>query len=383
MEFSLSAEQQEFYDAVASFAAGSLNEDVDARTEVGTFRRDLFAACADFGLLSLPVPTTFGGAGKDTLTAVVAMEALGYGCRDQGLLFSLHAHLWAVLTPIQAFADEALRARLLPGLMDGSLLGAHAISEPGSGSDTFAMRTAAVRDGDHYVLNGSKTWVTNAPVGDVFVVFATVNPARGMFGVTGFVIDKGHPGLQVGPVFKKMGLRTSPMAEVVLTDCRVPVSQRLGREGQGAAIFNHSMGWERSCILASQLGALQFQFERTLTYVKERQQFGRPIGDFQLVASKLVDMRLRLETSRLLLYRTAWKQTRGEDITADAAMVKLHLSEAAVASGLDAIQVHGGNGYMADYGIERDLRDAIGGRIYSGTSEIQRLIVARSMGLRP
>jgi alkylation response protein AidB-like acyl-CoA dehydrogenase len=383
MDFSLTAEQIEFRDAVAEFAAGSLNDDLETRARNGIFRRDLWQECARFGLLGLPVPAKYGGTERDLPTTVLAMEALGYGCRDQGMLFSLHAHLWAVLMPILAFADEELRDRLVPGLVDGSLVGAHAISEPESGSNTFGMRATARRDGDHYVLDGAKTWVTNAPVADVFVVFATVNPKRGMFGVTGFVIEKGHPGLKVSSPFKKMGLTTSPMSEVILDNCRVPVSQRLGKEGQGAAIFNHSMGWERSCILASQLGGMRHQLERALTYAKERQQFGKPIGDFQLVASRLVDMKLRLETSRLLLYQAAWKQARGEDITMDAAMVKLYVSEAAVQSALDAIQVHGGNGYMEEFGVERDLRDAVGGRLYSGTSEIQRLIIARAMGLRP
>jgi len=383
MDFSLSSEQTAFRDAVSVFAAGTLNDDIETRTRDGIFRRDLWEACARFGILGLPVQAEFGGTGHDLPTTVLAMEALGYECRDQGLLFSIHAHLWAVVMPILAFADAPLRARLVPGLVDGSLIGAHAISEPESGSDTFGMRATARRDGDDYVLNGAKTWVTNAPVADVFVVFATVNAKRGMFGVTGFVIDKGHPGLRASKPFKKMGLTTSPMSEVILEDCRVPASQRLGREGQGAAIFNHSMAWERSCILASQLGGMRHQLERALTYAKERQQFGKPIGDFQLVATKLVDMRMRLEASRLLLYQAAWKHAQGEDITMDAAMVKLFVSEAAVQSAMDAIQIHGGNGYMQEYGIERDLRDAIGGRLYSGTSEIQRLVIARAMGLRP
>lgn len=383
MDFSLTPEQLELRDAVIAFASGTLNEALEARLDAGEFRRDLWKACADFGLLGMPIPTEFGGSGHDLPTTVVAMEGLGYACRDQGLLFSLHAHLWAVVMPVLAFADEAVRAKFLPGLVDGSLVGAHAISEPEAGSNSFAMRATARRDGNDYILNGTKTWVTNAPVADVFVVFATVNPQRGMFGVTGFLMERNTPGLRIGPTFKKMGLTTSPMAEVILEDVRLPATQRLGREGQGAAIFNHSMAWERSCILASQVGGLEHQLERAVAYAKEREQFGKPIGDFQLVASRLVDMKMRLETSRLLLHRAAWKQSRGEDITMDAAMVKLHVSEAAVQSALDSIQIHGGNGYMADYGVERDLRDAVGGRLYSGTSEIQRLLIARAMGLRP
>lgn len=383
MDFSPSPEQQQFYDAVAEFAAGTLNDEVESRTRLGIFRRDLWEACARFGLMGLPVPVEYGGTSQDLPTTVLAMEALGFGCRDQGLLFSLHAHLWAVVIPVLTFARDEIRAKLLPGLVNGNLIGAHAISEPESGSDTFAMRATATLDGDAYILNGVKTWVTNAPIADVFVVFATVNPKRGMFGVTGFIIEKGHRGLRASPSFRKMGLTTSPMSEVILEDCRVPIAQRLGQEGQGAAIFNHSMAWERSCILASQIGGMEHQFQRALGYAKQRQQFGKPIGDFQQIASRLVDMKTRLETSRLLLYRTAWKQTQDLDITMDAAMVKLFVSEAAVQSALDAIQIHGGNGYMEEYGVERDLRDAVGGRLYSGTSEIQRLIIARAMGLRP
>ena len=383
MDFSWSAEQLEFHAAVAEFAAGTLNDDLATRTRDGVFRRDLWESCARFGLLGLPVPSEFGGTDQDLPTTVLAMEALGRGCRDQGLLFSLHAHLWAVVMPILGFADKQLRARLIPGLVDGSLIGAHAISEPEAGSNSFALNASAVQEGDHYILNGTKTWVTNAPIADVFVVFASVNRKRGMFGVTGFVVERGTPGLRVSAPFHKMGLTTSPMSEVILEDCRVPSSHRLGKEGQGAAIFNHSMVWERTCILASQLGGMEHQLERALQYAKEREQFGRPIGDFQLVASRLVEMKMRLETSRLLLYRTAWRHTRGEDTTMDAAMVKLYLSEAAVQSALDAIQIHGGNGYMTEFGVERDLRDAIGGRLYSGTSEIQRLVIARAMGLRP
>jgi alkylation response protein AidB-like acyl-CoA dehydrogenase len=231
------------------------------------------------------------------------------------------------------------------------------------------------------VLSGSKTFVTNAPVADLFIVFATTDRAKGMWGVTGFIIAKDTPGLTVGKPIHKMGLKTSPMGEVVLEDCVVPVTQRLGREGQGSAIFNHSMGWERSCILASAVGGMDRQLETTVAYAKARKQFGKSIGAFQLVATKLVDMKVRLDTCRLLLYRTAWSHAQGTITPLEAAMAKLYISECAVASGLDAIQVHGGWGYTEEFGLERDLRDAIAGRLYSGTSEIQRLIIARGLGL--
>jgi hypothetical protein len=202
-----------------------------------------------------------------------------------------------------------------------------------------------------------------------------------MWGVTGFLIPRTTPGLTIGNPIHKMGLKTSPMAEVILEDCRVGEDCRLGREGQGSAIFNHSMGWERSSILASAVGGMERELETSLHHAKNRQQFGKPIGGHQLVASKLVDMKVRLETSRLLLYRMAWSHSQGQVTALEAAMAKLYISESMVASSLDAIQVHGGWGYTEEYGVERGLRDAVGSRLYSGTSEIQRLIVARGLGL--
>jgi alkylation response protein AidB-like acyl-CoA dehydrogenase len=204
-----------------------------------------------------------------------------------------------------------------------------------------------------------------------------------MWGVTAFVVDRDTAGLTISQPIEKMGLKTSPMAEVILEDCEVPVENRLADEGQGTLVFNHSMGWERSCILASMVGGMEWQLEKAVSHARERKQFGKRIGDFQLVASKLVDMKLRLETSRLILYKAATAQATGKDAALDAAMAKLYIGEASVQSALDAIQVHGGYGYTREYGMEQTLRDAVGGRIYSGTSEIQRLIIARHLGLSP
>jgi alkylation response protein AidB-like acyl-CoA dehydrogenase len=311
------------------------------------------------------------------------MEALGYGCRDQGLLFSLHAQMWSIEMPILKFGTDAQKRRYLPHLCDGSWIGAHGMSEPESGSDAFGLRTRAERRGDTYVLNGSKTFVTNAPEADLMLVFATVAREKGMWGVTAFLIERETKGLTVGRNIEKMGLSTSPMAELFLEDCEVPVEGMLGREGQGAAIFNHSMAWERACILGSTVGAMERQLDECLSYGKTRHQFGKPIGNFQLVAAKIADMKVRLETARLLLYRAAWAHACGESNALEGAIAKVYISEAAVQSALDAIQLHGGYGYMKEFDSERELRDAIGGRLYSGTSEIQRLIIARNLGLAP
>ena len=375
MDFSLTEEQRAFQESAAQLARTHLSAQQDG------FSRERWRRCADFGVQGWPLPEAFGGSAADVVTTMLGMEALGYGGADQGLLFSLHAHMWAIEMPILAFGSDEQKQRFLPPLCDGRFVGAHAMSEPDSGTDAFALRTRAELRGDRYVLNGAKTFVTNAPVADLVLVFATVNPKRGMWGITAFLVERDRPGLSIGSPFEKMGLSSPPMAEVALADCEVPVENRLGREGQGATLFNHSMGWERSCILASTVGAMQQQLETCIEYAKTRHQFRRPIGSFQLVASKIADMKLRLETSRLLLYRSAWSQAQGGMTALEAAMVKLHISEAAVQSALDAIQVHGGYGYMREYGMERALRDAVGGRLYSGTSEIQRVIIARNLGL--
>jgi alkylation response protein AidB-like acyl-CoA dehydrogenase len=218
-------------------------------------------------------------------------------------------------------------------------------------------------------------------VADLFLVFATLDPAKGVLGLTAFLVERGYPGFQVGKHIEKMGLKTSPMAELVFEDCRVPGRNRLGREGRGALIFNDSMDWERGFLLATCLGSMERQLETCLSYVQGRKQFGKPVGEFQSVANRLVDMKMRLEAARLLVYRLAWARQQDKATAADAAMAKLFLSESWVQSCLDAVQVHGGYGYMTEYEVERDLRDAVGSTLYSGTSEIQRNLIARSLGL--
>jgi hypothetical protein len=381
MDFSWSPQQLEFRQAVIDFARRSLRDDVIGRDRSESFAREHWRLCGEFGLLGLPFPEAYGGGGSDILTTVLAMEALGYACRDNGLLFGLNAQMWSVQMPIHRFGSEDQRRRYLPRLCDGSLIGAHGMSEPDSGSDAFSLRTVARQDGDEYVLNGTKTFVSNAPVADVFLVFATNDPARGVLGLTAFLVDRDTPGFKVGKHIEKMGLRTSPMAELVFEDCRVPASSRLGREGRGAVIFNDSMDWERGCLLATCLGSMERQLETCLAYVRERKQFGKPVGDFQAVANRLVDMKVRMEASRLLLYRAAWARQNEKATAADAAMAKLFLSESWIQSCLDAVQVHGGYGFTTEYEVERDLRDSIGSTLYSGTSEIQRNLIARTIGL--
>jgi alkylation response protein AidB-like acyl-CoA dehydrogenase len=380
VDFSLSAEQRELRAAATAFARGELNRDLMARERAGEFSRDAWEACARFGIQGLPVPAEMGGGGVDILTAVLVMEGLGYGCQDNGLIFSLNAQLWSVELPLVKFGTEAQQQRYLGGLMSGELIGVHAMTEPESGSDAFSMRARAERTEDGYVLTGTKQYVTNAPIADVMLIFAAHPDRPSMSGVSAFLVEKGTPGLTVSRHMEKMGLRTSPMAEVVLDDCVVPAESRLGPEGGGSAIFNSTMVWERSCILAGTLGAMQRQLEVCVAYARERKQFGQPIGNFQAVSGKVADMYMRLEAARLLVYQAAWLGQQGAAV-AEAAAAKLFTSEAWVASSLDAVQLHGAYGYMTESGIERELRDAVASTIYSGTSEIQRVILARMLGL--
>ena len=381
MDFGFTKEQLQLKTSVIEFAKSQLNKDYQRNDETETFPREAWRACGRFGIQGMPVPSEYGGGGADIMSTVLVMEGLGYACRDNGLVFSLNAQMWSLELPLLEFGTTEQKKKYLPGLVSGDLIGVHAMTEPESGSDAFSLRTRAVLDGDKYVLNGSKLYITNAPVSDVVIVFATIKPGSGFAGVSAFLVEKGTHGFSVSSPLKKMGLRTSPMGEVVLSDCKIPKENRLGKEGAGMAIFNSSIEWERSCILASAVGAMQRQLEECVGYAKIRKQFGQPIGKFQSISNKISNMYLRLESARLMIYRVAWLKQHGKPAIAEAAAAKVLTSEAWVQSCLDAIQIHGAFGYMRDSGIERDLRDSVAGTIYSGTSEIQRLIIARTLGL--
>jgi alkylation response protein AidB-like acyl-CoA dehydrogenase len=381
MDFAWTEEQLAFRAAVVEFGRKALRDDLITRDRESRFNHELWRRCGEFGIQGLPFPEQYGGGGMDILTTILAMEALGYACPDNGLHFGLAAQMWSVQMPILRFGTEAQKQAWLPQLNSGAWVGAHGMSEPDSGSDAFALRTIAEPQGDHYLLNGTKTFVSEAPAADLFLVFGTIDRQKGALGLTAFVLEKGTPGFTVGKQIEKMGLRTSPMAELIFDNCRVPVANRLGREGRAVQIFNDSMEWERGCILASNIGTMERLLETSAQYVKDRKQFGKPIGHFQSVANRLVDIKVRLEAARLLLYKAAWAKQHDRNPGPESAIAKLFLGEAMVQSCLDAVQVRGGYGYTTEYEVERDLRDAVGGTLYSGTSEIQRNLIARSLGL--
>jgi hypothetical protein len=381
LDFAWNEEQLAIRDEIVKFARRELNENLVERDHNDEFSREGWRKCAALGIHGLPIPKEYGGGGSDILTTVCALEALGYGCRDNGLIFSINAHMWTSEIPILTFGTEAQKRKYLPKLASGEWVGNNAMTEPEAGSDAYSLRTRAERKGDYYILNGSKTFVSNAPIADVLIVFANVDPSKGPAGVSAFLVEKGTPGFSISRKLHKMGLRTSPMAELSFVDCEVPAENLLGKEGSGQAVFTTSMEWERICIMASHLGGMQRLIETCTRYARDRKQFGQPIGKFQSIANKIAEMEVRLETSRLVLYKAAWLKKQGKHALREASIAKLYVSEASVQTSLDAIQIHGGYGYMAEFEIERELRDAVGGTIYSGTSEIQKVIIAGLRGL--
>lgn len=381
MDLELSQQQQKLQDDAIRFAHSELDSDMIVRDAEGHFSREAWQRCADFGLLRMPIPEEYGGMGFPITDVIAVMEGLGYGCRDQGLLFSLNAHLWTTSIPILLYGTDLQKQKYLKSLSDGTLIGAHAASEPDAGSDIFAMKTRAELNGDHYVLNGTKMFVTNAPVADMFVAYATLKPELGLMGITAFIIDRNTPGLSVSSSIEKMGLRTALMGKVTFNDCKIPCTNRIGREGRGVELFECSMEWERGCILATCLGHMKWQLERCIDHARKRKQFGQSIGKFQSVANLIVEMKIRLETCRPLVYRIGYLKEKNLPSLMESAIAKVHVSESYVQSSLDAIRVFGGYGYLTEHEIERDLRDSVGSILYSGTSEIQRNIIARCLKL--
>lgn len=381
MDFTWTKEQLEFKKTIIEFAQKELNDSLLERDKASSFSHENWLKCAQIGIQGLAIPEEYGGAGADLLTAALVMEGLGYGCRDGGLTFALNSQMWSVQPTILDSGSEAQKHKYLPGLCRGELIGAYGMTEPDSGSDAFSLRTTASKKDGGYVLNGTKTLVTFAPLADFAIVFAITDPELGNWGVSTFVVDKETPGFKVSRYMEKMGLRTVPIGELLFEDCFIPEENRIGPEGAGPSIFNSSQEWERAVILASQLGEMERQLEQAIQYANDRRQFGQPIGKFQSVSNRIADMKLRLETARLLTYKVAWLKSLGKSVMLDAAIAKLYLSECFVESSLDAIRVHGGYGYMTEFEVERDLRDAIGGTLYGGTSDIQRNIIARFLGL--
>ena len=382
MEFRWTEDQLATRARIADFANRELDFDLIGADQAGSFDRGLWLRLAESGVLGSIAPPEHGGQGWDVMSTLLALEGLGYGCKDNGLTLAVNAQIWTVMMPIVRFGSASQQAKYLPGLASGELIGAHALTEPNAGSDSYSLETHARRDGVGYVLNGVKSFIGMGPVCDLALVFANTNPDHGQWGISAFLIDGDSEGLDRREPRSKMGLRTIPMGDLVFQDCWVPEEARLGPEGAGVSISGESLEWERSLIFASHLGSMERQLDETVAYAKQRQQFGQPIGDFQSVSNRIADMRVRLDAAKLLMYRAAWLKSQGEEAQIESAAAKLFFSEAFLSSSLDAVRVSGGRGYLSEDEVERDLRDAVGGVIYGGTSDIQRRVIARLLGLR-
>lgn len=310
-----------------------------------------------------------------------AAEAFGRGCPDMGLVFAALAHLLAGAMPIAQHGTEDLRARLLPGLCSGERIAANAITEREAGSDVTALAARAHPADGGYVLSGEKSFVSNGPVADVFIVYAVTDPALGHFGVSAFAVERGTPGLTVGEPFAKLALQSCPAGTLRMDECPVPASHLLGAAGQGAAVFQSSMSWERTCLFAAYLGRTERLLDRCVEHARKRRQFGRPIGSNQAVSHALARMRLRLEAARLLLWQACWRLDRGEPAVLEVAMVKLAVSEVAVDAALETLHVLASAAVRSDGGVEQDIRDCLPATIFSGTSEMQLEQIAAEMGL--
>jgi len=382
VEFELNEEQRILRDSVLRFAEAELNGNIRVRDRDHEFPRELWLKCGTMNLQGLPVPPELGGAGLDPLSSAIALEALGHGCRDGGLVFSICAHLLACVVPIWKHGSAEQHARYLGRLCDGSLIAANAMTEPQTGSDAFAMTTRAVPEGEGFRISGTKIFCSNGPIADIVVTYALTDPAKGYHGgVTAFLIESSRPGFSVGQRFEKLGLRTSPISEVVFNDVIVDGEAVLGRVGGGSAIFAQSMDWERALLGATHLGTMQHLLEQATDYARTRKQYGQIIGKFQAVSHRIAEMKIRLEAARWLVYRAASRLDRAHDAGFDASIAKVFVSEALVESALATVQTLGGYGFMVEYDAERILRDAVGSTIYSGTSDIQRNIIARWLGM--
>ena len=370
------------YDQISRFASAELNRTEEESGSEHEFPHARWLKCGEMGLQGLPVPEELGGVGLDPVSTAVALEALGYGCRDGGLVFAVCAHLLACVIPVWKHGSPELQERYLPDLCVGNKICVNGMTEPGTGSDAFSMKTRAVPKGDGFVINGSKTFSSNGPVADVAVLYAATDPDKGYHGgVTAFLIDKDTPGFSSGQKFQKMGLHSCPIGELVMEDVYVPAGAVLGEVGGGAAIFTESMDWERACLIAAHVGTIEWLLKQAIEYARTRKQGPDTISKFQAVAHRLVDVKVRLEASRLLTYKAAAGLSRPRTASMNASIAKLFVSESLLTSAIDTLRTFGGYGLMADYGIESVIRDGAAGIIYSGTSDIQRNIVARWLGL--
>ncbi|WP_339148089.1 MULTISPECIES: acyl-CoA dehydrogenase [unclassified Sutcliffiella] len=377
MNFLLSEEHEMIRKMVRDFAKNEVEPTAAERDEEERFDMDIFKKMADLGLTGIPFPEEYGGIGSDYLAYCIAVEELSRVCASTGVTLSAHTSLasW----PIYKYGTEEQKQKYLVPLAQGTSIGGYGLTEPGSGSDAGGMRTTAKLDGDHYVLNGSKIFITNGGIADIYVVFAVTDPSSKHKGTSAFIVEADFPGFSVGKKEQKLGIRSSPTTEIIFEDCRVPVENMLGAEGEGFKVAMTTLDGGRNGIAAQAVGIAQGALDAAVAYAKERVQFGKPIAAQQGVSFKLADMATTVEASRLLTYQAAWRESEGLSYGLESAMSKLFAGDTAMKVTTEAVQVFGGYGYTKDYPVERYMRDAKITQIYEGTQEIQRLVISRML----
>lgn len=383
MDFKITEEQDQLKNSIKEFGQKVLSPGADKRDADQQFASGLWKEAGKFGIQGLPVSEEYGGSGLDPLSTAIALEGLGYGNEDGGLSFAITAHLLACTIPVWKFGSQNQKEKFLPGLCNGDRIAVNGMTEAQSGSDVFEMSTRAEKSEGGYILNGIKTFASNAPVADTAIIYAKTGENAGFTGgITAFIVDTSSDGYSKGQHFEKMGLRTCPIGEIILENVFVPDGNRLGDEGSGGFIFNHSMEWERSLLIAVHVGTMERLVDISLKYANERQAGGSHIGRFQGISHKLSEMKVMLESARLLTYKAAWSLGRSKSNGLDASIAKYYTSKTFKSLTGMALEIFGGYGYMREYNIERVLRDAVAGTIYSGTSNIQKNIIARWMGVK-
>ncbi|ARZ65375.1 MULTISPECIES: acyl-CoA dehydrogenase AcdA [Bacillus cereus group] len=377
MHFKLSEEHEMIRKMVRDFAKNEVAPTAAERDEEERFDRAIFDQMAELGLTGIPWPEEYGGIGSDYLAYVIAIEELSRVCASTGVTLSAHTSLagW----PIFKFGTEEQKQTFLRPMAEGKKIGAYGLTEPGSGSDAGGMKMIAKRDGDHYVLNGSKIFITNGGIADIYVVFALTDPESKQRGTSAFIVESDTPGFSVGKKESKLGIRSSPTTEIMFEDCRIPVENLLGEEGQGFKIAMQTLDGGRNGIAAQAVGIAQGALDASVAYARERHQFGKPIAAQQGIGFKLADMATDVEAARLLTYQAAWLESEGLPYGKESAMSKVFAGDAAMKVTTEAVQVFGGYGYTKDYPVERYMRDAKITQIYEGTQEIQRLVISRML----
>lgn len=377
MDFELTEEQQMIRKMVRDFAEREIMPIAQETDETGEFPWETIHKMAPLGLLGLPIPEEYGGAGADNVSFTMALEEIARACGSTAI--TLDAHTSLACEPIYLFGTEEQKRKYLVPMARGEKLGAFGLTEPEAGSDAGATKTRAVLDGDEWVINGQKIFITNGSIAEVVIIAAVTDPEKGTRGISNFIVEKDTPGFRPGREEEKMGLKGSVTSELFFDDCRVPKENLLGKEGDGFKQFLISLDGGRIAIGAMAVGLAQAAFEKAVAYSKERVQFGQPIANFQAIQWMIADMATEIDAARLLVYRAAWLKDKGVRFTKEAAMAKLYASEAAERACYKALQIHGGYGYMKEYDVERYYRDNRLCAIAEGTSEIQRLVIARQV----